>query len=389
MLVRSLIVALAALGCGGDAPTGADAGASCEHPFGPICYAVEPLAHGARPEQVTIADMDGDDDPDLVVGANDRVTVYTNQAGVFVAEPAVATPTGVTSLDTGDVDGDGDQDVVIGVTVEIESYIVTLTNDGSGTLSAGEPVFLDSPASLVLLADMDGDELLDLVIAGIVYGHGFSILVALGDGAGNFAEPAVFSLGAMTRPVAMIAVDLDGDDDLDVATANLLSRNVIVLENDGLGALSTQRAYALSGQGAHAIGAMDLVGDSAPDLIVASKASDANLSILVNDGAGDFSLSIELPSTSAPRALVVGDADGNGAVEIAVVDDIYNLVAFRSLSEPAITATIPVGQFPIDLAGADFNGDGVLDYVTVNLASQDLSLIMSRDPVDQDNPASR
>ena len=78
--------------------------------------------------------------------------------------------------------------------------------------------------------DLDGDGDLDLAVAnsGLLGGVG-NVSVLLNNGEGTFAAHVLY--GAGDTPVSVTAADLDGDGDLDLATANFYSDNVSILFN--------------------------------------------------------------------------------------------------------------------------------------------------------------
>jgi hypothetical protein len=74
------------------------------------------------------------------------------------------------------------------------------------------------------------------------------------------------------------------------------------------------------------------------------------------------------PAGTSPSAVVAGDFDGDGVLDLAVSDASYNLPAgsiawLRGTGGGAFAApvTFPVGQRPTGLVAGDFNGDGKLD----------------------------
>lgn len=77
-----------------------------------------------------------------------------------------------------------------------------------------------------------------------------------------------------------MATDIDADGDGDVATANLGSHDVSVLENDGTGALAPPVNYAAGTRPADIVAA-DLDGDGDLDLATANFGSN-DVSVLLN-----------------------------------------------------------------------------------------------------------
>lgn len=129
----------------------------------------------------------------------------------------------VDSLRVADVDGDGVVDVLVGSTTAStppsEAIVTVLPGLGDGTFG---PALVDdeipiSTATDIEVTDIDADGALDAVVSGS--------RVLFGDGAGGFADDHVLALspGGDGYPVVRgpdaVAVDLDGDEVTDLATA--------------------------------------------------------------------------------------------------------------------------------------------------------------------------
>ena len=184
--------------------------------------------------------------------------------------------------------------------------------------------------------------------------------------------------------------DFNGDDNLDIVTANLTSstdNNVSVLLGDGLGGFSLQSHYDIEANPWSVIS-----GDFDEDghLDIATANDDRNLSVLFGDGLGDFSeaskFSIVDPSELAgsrdkdsPDSLISNDFNDDGHLDIAVAsadqDNVSILLGdgLGSFSEPS---HFDVGEFPIALISDDFDGNGTLDLATVNLFNEDISILL-------------
>jgi len=89
-----------------------------------------------------------------------------------------------------------------------------LLNQG-GLVFSTSVVFVTSGPVSAALADLNGDRLLDLLVASSV-ASGANVL--LDDGQGRFATPRSFVTGTQPRTVA--AVDLNSDGRLDLVTPN-------------------------------------------------------------------------------------------------------------------------------------------------------------------------
>jgi hypothetical protein len=96
-----------------------------------------------------------------------------------------------------------------------------------------------------------------------------------------------------------------------------------------------------------------------------------------------FARSPESPQKvgASPTAVAIGDFDGDGVGDIATAnmasDDVTILLGGPSGLRPARGSPFAVGKGPTAIALGDLNGDGKADIVTGNGASDDLSVVMS------------
>jgi hypothetical protein len=126
-----------------------------------------------------------------------------------------------TAVTVGDFTGDGILDIAAaGQTVDI------LPGLGNGTFQPVQRQYVD-PVTIAA-ADFNGDNLLDVVTAEPWAG---TVSVMLGTGMGTLTPP--IDVVAGTNPTAVVAGDFNGDGLMDVAAANAGSGNVSVLLNSG------------------------------------------------------------------------------------------------------------------------------------------------------------
>ena len=123
-------------------------------------------------------DVDSDNDQDLLIAgrsnANDRIAkLYANDGGGTFTEVMGTALHGMSQGDVSlaDIDGDGDQDLLItGLNYNVSDQIAKLyTNDGGGTFTEvmGTP-FEEVYESSTSFADIDGDGDQDLLITGVI-----------------------------------------------------------------------------------------------------------------------------------------------------------------------------------------------------------------------------
>jgi hypothetical protein len=123
-------------------------------------------ASGPDVASLAIADLDLDGDPDVHAGRYSsnatRHLVLRNSGGTLVADPsAVPAQDAAGFVGLGDVDGDGDPDAVVGFTSLAYYGLVLWINDGTGRFTFAENLDLQVTEN-VMLEDVDRDGDADL-----------------------------------------------------------------------------------------------------------------------------------------------------------------------------------------------------------------------------------
>ncbi len=270
-----------------------------------------------------------------------------------------------------DVDGDGDQDIVVRFlpTTSVPSTVCRVwLNDGNGFFAPGVQLNGEYPLAA---ADLDGDSIIDLVVASQTTGTisgALRFLHGLGGGAFGGAttiEPA-FDLRST---IAVGDVDGDGDLDLGVSAATTLS----VRLNGGSGNFTTAllgTAEAPSGtpfgsptEPIHRAFFADMNGDGSLDFVGGPVASaGAAYAFVPATAPGVFGTPIVQPLD----VRIVADFDGDGDVDVATGDQVglnaryvHGLGGVRSQHGSALAGSagfVPVlgdvGPFRVGTSGA-------------------------------------
>jgi hypothetical protein len=311
----------------------------------PVDYTV-----GQAPRAVATGDFTNDGIQDLVTcnQLDNTVSVLLGKgdgsfqpARTFATGPNRSSPW---SVAVGDFTGDGKLDIV----TANHDYSATpntlsvLLGNGDGTFQAprtltlpgvfppgynGSTPLVQSVES-VAVGDMNHDGKLDLVVTAqtsfrlsngtwVYYGY---VDVLLGHGDGTFAPAMAFAVGTNADRIAL--ADFNDDGNLDVAVE---SQGVSVLLGKGDGTLGAPTLYAAGvSPGSLAVG--DFNGDGKLDLVTTNYTSDS-LSVLMGNGDGTFLPAVNLsldgssPSgkyTQQPEAVVVGDLNHDGKLDLAV-----------------------------------------------------------------------
>jgi hypothetical protein len=292
-----------------------------------------------------LADIDGDNDLDLAgTGAATAVIFKRQDDGSYVESQTLATEDNndVYAAVFGDVTNDGQLDLVTAGPNGSRNSPNSVAVNAAGTFS--EPVTVSTShniwfyGSAVVSADFNGDS-----IADVAWPSAPGLYVGLGPYLSG-TDPTKFETGVtlyeppqQERVDAAEVVDLDSDGDLDVVV----------------------------------VGAKN------------SKTGDGNIVLWINDGNGIFSDTWHTTGETAlfsgdhlnPKALAVGDFDGDGAPDLAFAN--YSeaktgiFLAVRSSADSEAPtydfSQVDLGDWTVDnyivLAAADLDADGDDDLI--------------------------
>ena len=291
--VAAVVLALCSV-----APSTPPAGASVPSATFAATTTVTP---GAYPQFVELGDLNGDTVLDLVVAE-----LYESTAvSVFLGDgsggfgPRAGFGSGHTAwVRVGDLNSDGNPDLVYGPS----GGVTALFGDGTG--SFGSPVVYPFYAYVIDLADMNGDDALDLVT---------SDAVRLGDGTGAFGAPT-------THPNASQVADLNGDSLPDlVAVTGIEDARVTVFLANGDGTFGAGQDLVPGNGPKNSVTIADLDGDSIPD-IISTNAWTNDVSVQLGDGTGSFGDVANYPAGFYPETVAVGDLNGDAVPDLAVAN---------------------------------------------------------------------
>lgn len=345
------------------------------------------------PYWVDGADYDRDGDIDLAVvsftGAS--MAVLRNQGdGKYEVGTEFSAGQGTSSLPlplaTGDLDNDGDADLAAG---NASTNRITIhRNNGSASFPIRPSVtdssllFTNTPRG-VAIADFDGDGWRDIAVANQSISK---VSIFRNRGNGKFASTASseYPLDPVlgNYPYSIVARDLDGDTDIDLATANYGANRAAVLLNDGSGTFVIGGYYP-TGSLPYFIASADFNGDGYNDLTTLDQGTGGSIgtiSLFLNDGNGAFPTRTPYAAGISPSSLVAADLNANGDIDWAVSNvgpsglDTTLLVFMNNGSgsfAPGVRYTTGTG--PVSVAAGDVNGDGIMDLVTTNYGVNALS----------------
>ena len=332
----------------------------------------------AGTQAVALADVDNMNGVDVIVGLDGANQVLLNNgAGSFTDSGQLLAGGDTASVAMADIDNDGDQDMVTGNNGANRIWINNI-NNAMG--QAG--VFTDSGQALgsgdtraVVLADIDSDSDLDL-LTGNTNGAN---RVWRNDGKGNFSEDAVAQTLGTSDTETLVAVDADNDGDTDIVSGNRNQPDRVWF-NDGAGVFidSGQQLITINSLSAAAsnIALGDFDGDTDTDLVVASTGGSSIDTIWLNSLRTPllpyFIDSNQALGSNTSHAIAHGDVNGDGFEDVVTGNNAEPNRVYLSDKRGVFTDT---GQelgnaATTSIALADVDGDGDLDIIAGNGSSQ-------------------
>ena len=324
---------------------------------------------GDRPSKMVVADLDRDGLFDVATANlfSGDVSVLTGLgAGVFRPERRYPAGDGPDGLVAGYLDQDAWLDLAIS---NISSDATVLRGSRRGMIAAEVLSEVDGPRD-VEVADVNGDGLADLLAVDVAVSGTTAnpalVQVWLATASGAWVTLAPFAVGDSSTDLA--CVDLDGDSMLDLVVANYDdgfngAGDVRFFHGAGDGTFSAG-AILVGGSGPRSVEVLDLSGDGLLDISLLTHFS--GLLTYVNDGLGGYVQSTT-PVAGQPTQHAVGDLNGDAIPDIAVPRTSMSDIQIHLGLGPgayAPGATIPVGppgEWAYDVELADLNGDGLLD----------------------------
>ncbi|MGB6827183.1 MAG: FG-GAP-like repeat-containing protein [Terracidiphilus sp.] len=191
---------------------------------------------------------------------------------------------------------------------------------------------------------------------------------------------------AGSAPDSVAVGDFNGDGIPDLAVANYESSTISVFLGNGDGTFTaTSTSPTLASYPPKAIAAADLNGDGKMDLVVTTPGTVGTATIFLGNGDGTFAPVAVSPAVgSEPSSIAVGDFNGDGIPDLAVVSQCgydANCVGPGSVTillgdgtgnfTPAAASPIALGGVAWAIAAGDFNGDGNLDLAVTTYGSLD------------------
>ncbi len=328
---------------------------------------------------VQVADLDGDNDLDIVVAnefqantilINDGNAVFTN--GTFGNLPPIVHDSEDVAI--ADYDMDGDLDLIFCSEDDLvhEYYL----NDGMASFNSHPSFqFANSKANAVISIDINSDSIPD-----VLFGNAGQNALYLNNGDGTFTNATLDRLPSINDTTQDInAEDVDQDGDLDLFVGNENGNRLLI--NNGTGFFSDETLDRLP-QGLNIetrkVTFGDINGDDAPDVFLSNVRFIPGMNrqnrLFVNDGNGFFTdvTQNQLPNDNDDTLdAIFEDVDDDGDLDLVIANVNLQVSATQKIYLNDGTGIFTIA--PVDILGswylgnalgvinADLNNDGLKD----------------------------
>ncbi|HEV3279584.1 MAG TPA: choice-of-anchor D domain-containing protein, partial [Terriglobia bacterium] len=272
----------------------------------------------------------------------------------------------------------------------------TLTVNGAGFVSGSAVYWNGNSRTTTFVSSMQLTALInaaDIATAGTA-----SVTVMNPAPGGGYSDVAFFevtnpastvSLTGVTSstgnsPTSVVVAQFNGDGFQDLAVTNEADNTVSILLGNGNGTFQPHVDYA-TGYGPEDVSVGDFNHDGVLDLAVVNGGENLSgqpansVSILLGNGDGTFQAHVDYPTGQFPFRVAVGDFNGDGNLDLAIVAEYDNAVSILlgngdGTFQPEIE--YGVSAQPTSIVVSDFNGDGILDLAVANFVAHSVSILL-------------
>jgi len=301
---------------------------------------------------MTVADLNHDGDPDIVVGGapTSRLAVLFNQNGKFSPPKYYEGCDSSMGPAVGDFDGDGNPDIAVACNRSREVQVWWGDDNGGFPSSLTMPGSIDSIRCVT--GDLNHDGISDFIVDA---SGGGPMTVYLGHRDRTFTSET-FEAGSNPHTPAIADVNGDGNLDILAACYSTGCRNLSLLLGNGDGTFRPAEQFATVGA-SWAVYVIDLTGDGIADVFTESINGEASL--FTGLGQGKFLPGKVLSRPySATLANAYSDHGHNYVVEMQLYPYEVRVLSFDSQGNATSSngvATADSARFAFE---SDYNRDG-------------------------------
>ena len=271
---------------------------------------------------------------------------------------------------TGDFNGDGNTDFIVNNQTSLSASIYF--GNGDGTFQPPVKVAGIGNVHSMLLHDMDGDNIADLVVEGdsgvitIHYGSGSNTPAAFSPVSAGGSLPLQNGFSGNGGHLAAIGY-LGAHNILSILTTTPIGLSVLQPSVTGLQSYRLAGIYNI-GPGRSSFSLADYNGDGVADLAVDSP---QGIAVVLGTAAGGFQTSLAYPAGQPALNATLADFNNDGKLDVAVATGTTQAQVltgngdgtFKTLPAPTNTVPSPNPTLWSAVLTGDFDGDGKQDLL--------------------------
>jgi len=301
-------------------------------------------AAGSEPSSIVVGDFNSDGIPDLAINDGSDVLVFLGGGdGTFMRGVTYATASGNYTIAVGDFNRDGTPDFAVAV----DGGVSIVLGNGDGTFQPNNDIPLNDSSTEITVGDFNKDGIQDLALTGW---NGSTVMVLPGNGDGSFKAEKDTLIVSDQNPAngTILAADFKGVGYLcDLAFAgNDATFEPWLGKGDGtfINPQSSNTYPADKGFSPYAgpLTVADLNGDGIPDVALLWYTADnvvGRVAVFYGKGDGTFNATpTQLSAGKQPNWVATGDFDGNGSPDLVVANENDSTLSVI-LNRPTTTVT--------------------------------------------------
>jgi predicted nucleotidyltransferase len=337
------------------------------------------------PYSITVADVDNDDQLDIIVAnyhAN-TVDIFLGQKNGILGIPNtyfLGSGFNPCSVAMGYFNKDNLLDIVVSNNGTNSISVLLGIEDGTFTLSTIHSIGDGSSPIGLATGDFDNDQQSDVVVANSGTNN---IVILTGYNAISLENPPAYSTGDGSLPWQVAINDFNNDNRMDIAVVDYGTNSIGILLGYGNGNFGKQISfYTGDGSRPRGFAIVDVNNDSFLDIVVVNFNVGYG-SVLLGYGNGSFNVikSFYYDEYSSPMFVAVGDFNNDSRPDIVLPSFGYNTITIylgygNGSFEYLTTYPTGDGSRPNFAAVADFNNDSYLDIVVANTYVDNIGIFL-------------
>ena len=256
-----------------------------------------------------------------------------------------------------DMDRDGDLDAIMINGRHWARQDLIFYNNGAGRFLIARPLGESATGYAPTISDLDDDGNLDIVVAR----DRIESMRFMGDGNGQFDTGSLVGLAGPARAVG--SADLDADGHVDLIFSQRSSINYVAYGPD----FETIISFGEAEQSVR-LALADFDSDDNVDVVFANLGPEGS-GIYFNDGAGKFGNVQRLDPAFGPAVdVAAADFNGDGLIDIALATTAANVIILNDAEHEFVNKIIfgPASERSYGIDVGDLDKDGDIDIAVAN-----------------------